>query len=237
MYFAIVLDFTKKIDIEYIYCNQGSRIMEIGDVLLLKNCLYAPIYNGRTGTVTYIDKDGFMKGTWGRELINEDLDEIEKVGHKDVSKKALKLAEMSSKQAKAKQELENGLKEGIVHLLKIYFYKSNELYMKLYRKGWIGTVRRLIACETVDRKGKPFLTQKVIDSLLQKVSQTFDNHLARAESACEDYDCVIDPNDKLNAKEFVLSYLEWAFNELLQTSILDLAIVTSKIEKLLKINK
>ncbi|MBQ3825157.1 MAG: hypothetical protein II811_03365, partial [Spirochaetaceae bacterium] len=82
--------------------------MKIGDRILLKNCSDLPNYSGRTGTVLYIDNVGFMKGTWGKELINEEIDVVEKIGYEKLSEKTIRLAEMSSKQAEAMHELNSG---------------------------------------------------------------------------------------------------------------------------------
>lgn len=87
--------------------------MKIGDKILLKNCSDLPEYNGRTGVVLYIDDFGFMKGTWGKELINEEIDEVEKIGYEHLPEKTIRLAEMSSNQADAVKKLKGGLEEGI----------------------------------------------------------------------------------------------------------------------------
>lgn len=207
--------------------------MQIGDKILLKNCSGLKTYNGRVGIILYIDNFGFMKGTWGKELINEKIDEIERIGHKDLSEKTIKLAEMSSKQAEAKQELNSGLKEGILHLIKIYCYRNNEQYIKLYKKGWIGTVYRNISCDVVDKKGKTYLTKEIAENVIKINLEKFDNHFSRAINACEDYDCTISLKDKLGAKQFVKEYLDWAKNILISKNKIEKIEVQSKIEDML----
>lgn len=213
-----------------------EKLMKIGDRILLKNCSDLPNYNGRTGTVLYIDNFGFMKGTWGKELINEEIDVVEKIGYEKLSEKTIRLAEMSSKQAEAKQELNSGLKEGILHLIKLYCYRNNEQYMTLYKKGWIGTVHRNVACDVVDKKGKPYLTKKIEDDVINAnlEEKKFNNHFSRTISACNEYEYSINPNDKENAKEFVTDYLEWAKPILLQKSEIEMEQVQTKIDEMLK---
>lgn len=209
--------------------------MKIGDKILLKNCSDLPNYNGRIGTVLYIDHLGFMKGTWGKEAINEEIDEVEKIGHEQLSEETILLAEMSSKQAEAKQEFNSGLKEGILHLIKLYCYRNNEQYMKLYKKGWIGTVHRNVSCDVVDKKGKPYLTKKIEDDVVNTNldEKKFDKHFERTLKACEEYDSPINKNDKQNSKKFVSSYLEWAKPILLQKPEIEKPQVQNKIEELL----
>lgn len=209
--------------------------MKIGDKILLENCSDLPSYNGRTGVVLYIDDYGFMKGTWGKELISEEIDEIKKIGFKHLSEKTIKLAEMSSKQAEARQELNSGLKEGILHLIKIYCYRNNEQYMNLYKKSWIGTVYRNISCDVVDKNGKPYLTKNIADAVINAnlEDKKFENHFARTIKACEDYDCAINPKDKAGAKQFVSDYLNWAKNVLIEKPEIEKAEVQSKIDSLL----
>lgn len=209
--------------------------MKIGDKILLKNCSDLPSYNGKTGIVLYIDEYGFMKGTWGKELINEKIDEVEKIGYKKLSEKMIRFAEMSSKQAEAKQELNSGLKEGILHLIKIYCYRNNEQYMKLYKKGWIGTVYRNITCDVVDRKGKPYLTKDIVEAVIAANldNKKFDIHFSRTMNACEDYEYKTDQKDKEGAKQFVSEYLNWAKNILLEKPEIEKAEVQLKIDSLL----
>lgn len=209
--------------------------MKIGDKVLLKNCSNLPSYSGRTGIVLYIDDFGFMKGTWGKELINEEIDEIEKIGYVHLPERKIKLAEMSSKQAEAKQELNSGLKEGILHLIKLYCYRNNDQYMNLYKKSWIGTVYRNIACDVVDKKGKTYLTQKIVDNVIQTNldDKKFENHFNRTINACEDYDCRLNVNDKVGAKQFVSEYLNWAKNILLAKNKIEKSEVQLKIESML----
>lgn len=207
--------------------------MKIGDKIILKNCSGLKSYNGKTGTVLYIDDFGFMKGTWGKELVNEKIDEIKKIGHEELSERIINLTEMSSKQAEAKQELNSGLKEGILHLIKIYCYRNNEQYMKLYKKGWIGTVYRNVSCDVVDKKGKTFLTKEIAENVIKTNLEKFDNHFLRAINACEDYDCSISLKDKVGSKQFVKEYLSWAKDILITKNKVEKSEVQFKIEDML----
>ena len=100
---------------------------EIGDIIRIINCPEASRNNGLKGTVLYIE-DGYLYGDWSDEVLypSEECDIIEKIGHEEVSERTTRLCEMSSKKDKAKDMFEGGLKEGIIHLIKIYTLLSKE---------------------------------------------------------------------------------------------------------------
>ena len=119
----------EKLEEKQLLNEEKVKSMKIGDKILLEDCVDLPDYKGRIGVIHYIDDYGFMTGTWGKEVINEKIDSLKKIGEEKVSLKEILLAEMSSKQSEVKARFDSLIQEGIRHLIKIYYFRNNEQHM------------------------------------------------------------------------------------------------------------
>lgn len=147
---------------------------------------------------------------------------------------------MSCKQTEAKRELERNLKEGIHNLIRLYCYRNNAQYMAVYKKEWTGSVYRNVSCDVVDKKGMPYLTEKIEDDVISTnlAEKKFDAHFSNAMTYCEYEDMLpINPADKESAKEFVSEYLEWAKPLLLQKPEIAKNQVRAKLDEMLEKRK
>lgn len=132
---------------------------EIGDIIRIISCPEASRNNGCKGTILYIE-DGYLYGDWSDEILypSDEFDVIEKIGHEEVSERTTRLCEMSSKKDKAKDMFEGGLREGIIHLIKIYAFRNITMdYDYKWMNEWIGTVYRNVAVGN-DEEEKSYLT-------------------------------------------------------------------------------
>ena len=217
--------------------TEKVKSMKIGDKILLEDCVDLPDYNGRIGVVHYIDDYGFMTGTWGKEVINERIDSLKKIGEEKVSLKEILLAEMGSKQSEVKARFDSLIQEGIRHLIKIYYFRNNEQHMIYDKKKWIATVHRNISCNVRNSKGKLCLTIPIADEIISDNLSEKKFH-GYFEDVLEDYEnSVFIPQkhseEEQKAKVFVLEYLNWAKELLLEQPVIPTEIVTKKIEEMI----
>ena len=192
---------------------------EIGDIIRIINCSEASRNNGLKGTILYIE-DGYLYGDWSDEILypSEDFDVIEKIGHEEVSEKTTRLCEMSSKKDKAKDMFEGGLREGIIHLIKIYTFRNVDMaYDYKWMNEWIGTVYRNVAVGN-DEEEKSYLTEIDYDFVVSKYLDKFKQIFKKAQTDVieDDYPLHISDKDLNGSKEFVEKYLEWAKPRLLK---------------------
>ena len=120
---------------------------EIGDIIKIIKCSEASRNEGLEGTIQYI-KDGYLYGDWSDEVLYPygGFDVVEKIGHEEVSERTTRLVEMSSRKEDTKLTFNGLLKQGIVHLIKLYCYRNwKQIYDYRWADKWIGTVYRNVA--------------------------------------------------------------------------------------------
>ena len=209
---------------------------EIGDIIRIINCPEASRNNGLKGTVLYIE-DGYLYGDWSDEVLypSEECDIIEKIGHEEVSERTTRLCEMSSKKDKAKDMFEGGLKEGIIHLIKIYTFRNVDMtYDYKWMNEWIGTVYRIVAVGN-DEEEKSYLTEIDYDFVVSKYLDKFKQIFKKAQTDVieDDYPLHISDKDLNGSKEFVEKYLEWAKPRLLKYQQIPKKEVITKVYEML----
>lgn len=193
---------------------------EIGDIIRIIDCPEASRNNGLKGTILYIEEDGFLHGDWSDEVLypSDDFDIIEKIGHEEVSERTTRLCEMSSKKEDDKKALIRNLKEGIIHLIKLYSYRNwEQIYDYHWADKWIGTVYRNVAVGN-DEEEKSYLGEIDYDFAVSKYLDRFQQWFKKAQSDVieDDYPLHISDKDLNGSKEFVEKYLEWAKPRLLK---------------------
>ena len=209
---------------------------EIGDIIRIISCPEASRNNGCKGTILYIE-DGYLYGDWSDEILypSDEFDVIEKIGHEEVSERTTRLCEMSSKKDKAKDMFEGGLREGIIHLIKIYaFCNITMAYDYKWMNEWIGTVYRNVAVGN-DEEEKSYLTEIDYDFVVSKYLDKFKQIFKKAQTDVieDDYPLQISDKDLNGAKEFVEKYLEWAKPRLLKYQQISKNEVINKIYEML----
>lgn len=209
---------------------------EIGDIIRIINCAEASRNNGLKGTILYIE-DGYLYGDWSDEVLypSDDFDVIEKIGHEEVSEKTTRLCEMSSKKDKAKDMFEGGLREGIIHLIKIYTFRNVDMaYDYKWMNEWIGTVYRNVAVGN-DEEEKSYLTEIDYDFVVSKYLDKFKQIFKKAQTDVieDDYPLHISDKDLNGSKEFVEKYLDWAKPRLLKYQQIPKNEVTTKVYEML----
>ena len=209
---------------------------KIGDVIRIVNCPEASRNNGCEGTILYIE-NGYLYGDWSDEILypSDDYDIIEKIGHEEVSERTTRLCEMSSKKDKAKDLFIGGLKEGIIHLIKIYAYRNlNMAYEYKWMNEWTATVYRNVAVGN-DEEEKSYLTEIDYDYAVSKYMDRFGQLFKKAQKEVieDDYPLPISDKDYDDAKEFVESYLEWAKPKLLEYEQISRKEVIAKVFEML----
>ena len=209
---------------------------EIGDIIRIINCPEASRNNGCKGTILYIE-DGYLYGDWSDEILypSDEFDVIEKIGHEEVSERTTRLCEMSSKKDKAKDMFEGGLREGIIHLIKIYTFRNITMaYDYKWMNEWIGTVYRNVAVGN-DEEEKSYLTEIDYDFVVSKYLDKFKQIFKKAQTDVieDDYPLQISDKDLNGAKEFVEKYLEWGKPRLLKYQQIPKNEVINKIYEML----
>lgn len=209
---------------------------EIGDIIRIISCPEASRNNGCKGTILYIE-DGYLYGDWSDEILypSDEFDVIEKIGHEEVSERTTRLCEMSSKKDKAKDMFEGGLREGIIHLIKIYTFRNITMaYDYKWMNEWIGTVYRNVAVGN-DEEEKSYLTEIDYDFVVSKYLDKFKQIFKKAQTDVieDDYPLQISDKDLNGAKEFVEKYLEWGKPRLLKYQRIPKNEVINKIYEML----
>lgn len=212
---------------------------QIGDIIRIIDCPDARENNGLTGTVQYIEDNEFLYGTWSDEVIcpSDDCDLIEKIGHEPVSRKITRLAEMSSKQKDAKKAFSGLIRQGIIHLIKLYCYRNwEQIYSYKWADAWIATVYRNIATGNGEND-KSYIREADYDAVVQEcLGNKFDSlfRKAREEVLRHDYLLPISDKDSEGSEKFVREYLAWAKPRLLQKEQIDYDEVSAKIYDMLR---
>ena len=209
---------------------------EIGDIIRIISCPEASRNNGCKGTILYIE-DGYLYGDWSDEILypSDEFDVIEKIGHEEVSERTTRLCEMSSKKDKAKDMFEGGLREGIIHLIKIYAFRNITIaYDYKWMNEWIGTVYRNVAVGNEEEE-KSYLTEIDYDFVVSKYLDKFKQIFKKAQTDVieDDYPLQISDKDLDGAEEFVEKYLEWAKPRLLKYQQIPKNEVINKIYEML----
>ena len=191
---------------------------EIGDIIRIIRCPEASRNNGLEGTVLYI-KDGYLHGDWSDEALypSDDFDVIEKIGHEEISEKTTRLFEMSSRKEDDKKAFDGFIKQGIIHLIKLYCYRNwEQTYDYHWADKWIGTVYRNVACGN-DEDKKSYLTEIDYDYVVSKYLDKFPQWFKKAQKEIteDNYPLPISDKDLNGSKEFVEKYLKWAKPKLL----------------------
>lgn len=209
---------------------------KIGDIIRIIDCPDARKNNGLEGVIQYIDND-FLYGSWSDEIIcpcNE-CDIIEKIGHQSVPRKTTKLVEMGSNQGKAENTFKALLKQGIVHLIKLYCYRNwEQVYDYRWSDKWIATVYRNVAVGNEENE-KSYLLGKSFDNVVNDYMNKFNSlfEIAKRDIVKHNYPLPILDKDMNGAEEFSKKYLDWAKPKLLQYEQINEDEVISKIYEML----
>ena len=203
--------------------NEEKDKYRIGDRLLITEYPEDRGYEGKTGTILYIDRDGALEGTWGDEILTPSShdEKYEIVGHEKVPGRIAAEARKKSLARTAKLMLWGQLHFAIPRLIMLHWFREYDASVDPWIGEGIGILTNVVDDREPDERRNltPEGYDEAVAELLaaEKFAERYRNALEFFVHAYVEISpkCAVpapkrSQDDCAKARRFVAEYLAWA---------------------------